>query len=114
MSVGMHLMKQDHRDVKQRDYRGQTSLNGGFQAMEDPREAAHDRKQGERGLDGHEVIPGAPGAPFTVLWHALLAPEAVISQYDPASTERLDKRMELVVRDIHHLPIPVHQPFRSS
>src|SRR5579883_896719 len=103
----MKLMKQGHQHIEQRHDRGQTSLNERFQAMEDPLEATDDREQGERRLDDHAVIPGAFGTHFAVLWDATFLAKAVIGQHDAASTELLNERLKLVVRDIHRIPVPI-------
>ena len=75
--------------------------------MEDPLEATNDREQRERGLHRHAIVPSAFGTQFAVLWHAILAAKAVISQDNAAPTELLNERMELVIRDIHRVPIPI-------
>src|SRR5260370_18947807 len=103
----MELMKQGHQHIEQRDHRGQTGLNEGFQSMKHPLETTDDRQQRERGFYRHAVVPGAPGTPFAVLRHAILATKAVIGQNNAASTELLDERMELVIRDIHRVPVPI-------
>ncbi len=100
-------MKQRQQDIEYRNHRGQTSLNEGFHAVVDPFQAADDRDQGERGLHGHTIIPGAFGAQLAVLRHAILAAKTVIGQHDAASMELLDERVELLVWDIHRIPIPV-------
>ena len=100
-------MKQRQQDIEHRDHRGQPSLDEGFHTMIDPLEATDDRDQGERGLHRHAVIPGAFGTQLAVLWLSIFAPKAVIGQHDAAPAELLDERVELLVWDIHRIPIPV-------
>ena len=100
-------MKQGQQHIEQRDHRGQTSLNKGLQAMGDPLETTDHGHQGKRGLHRHAVIPGAFGAQLAVVRHAVLPAKSVVGQHDAASTELLDERMKLVVRDIHRVPIPI-------
>lgn len=80
-------MKQGQQHIEQRDQRGQTSLNKGFQAMVDLLETTEDCGEGKRGLHRHSVVPSAFGAQFAVLWHAILPAKSVIGQDDAASTE---------------------------
>src|SRR5487761_296966 len=103
----MDQMKQGQQHIEQRDHRGQTSLNKGLQAMGDPLETTDHGHQGKRGLHRHAVIPGAFGAQLAVVRHAVLPAKSVVGQHDAASTELLDERMKLVVRDIHRVPIPI-------
>src|SRR5437879_3435792 len=70
-------------------------------------EATDHSDQGKRGLHGHTVVPGAFGTQLTVLRDAVLTAKTIIGQHNAASTELLDKRMELLVRDIHGVPIPI-------
>ena len=100
-------MKQGQQHIERRDHRGQTSLKKGFQTMVDPLEATDDRDQGERGLHRHPIVPGPFGAQFAVLRHAVCAAKAVIGQHNAAPAELLDERMELLVWNIHCIPIPV-------
>src|SRR5258707_323721 len=103
----MDLMKQRQQHIEQRDYRGQTSLNKGFQTMEYSLEATDNRGQRKRSLHRHAVVPCTFGTQFAVLRHPCFLAKAIIGQDDAASTELLNERMELVVRDIHRIPIPV-------
>ncbi len=59
-------------------------------------------------------VPGAFRTQFAVLWLTVLTAKSIIGQHDAASTELLDKRIELLIRDIHGIPIPVDAPFRSG
>lgn len=103
----MELMKHSQQHIEQRDHRGQTSLNVGFQTMKDPLEATDDGGQRERGFHRHAIVPCALWAQLAVLWHPAFLPKAVVGQHDAASAERLDQFMELVIWRVHGIPIPV-------
>lgn len=104
----MKLIKQDQQRIEQRNDRGQTRLNEDLQTMVDPLEATNDCDQGERSLHHHAVIPYAFCTQFAVLWRAAFLAKAVISRDDATPTELQHKRLELIVRDIHRIPIPGH------
>ncbi len=100
------LMKQCQQDIEQRDHPGQMRLKKGFQAMEDLLETTNDGEQRERGLHRHPVVPGTFGTQLVFLWHPVLTTKAVVGQHNTSSSELLDERMKLVVRDIPGIPIP--------
>jgi hypothetical protein len=100
-------MKQGQQDIEHRDSRGQASLDEGFQAMIHPLEATNDREQRERGLHAHAVVPLTFRTQLAVLRHAAFLPKAVIGEHDTATAELLDQLLELVVRRVHGIPIPI-------
>jgi len=104
-------MKQCSQDIEQRDHRSQACLNVWFQAVKHPLEIANDRKQGERGLHFHPIVPRPLRTHFAVFWHAVLPAKSKVGQHDAASTELLDQRIERIVWDIHGIPVPIdHLP----
>jgi hypothetical protein len=52
------------------------------------------------------VVPGTFGTQLVFLWHPVLTTKAVVGQHNTSSSELLDERMKLVVRDIPGIPIP--------
>ena len=99
-------MKERERYIEHGHHRGQAHLDVGLQAVMDALEIAHDGHHRQSGSHTHAFIPGAFGIQFAVVRNALHTAEAIVGQDNAPPVHLFNDRMEVLIRDIHGVPIP--------